>query len=393
MEICRQVVEPVAQTIVPDIVETQIDEMQAGRPFVPGQRLPTPSQAAFVAQPLRQLFAHEFDIGAGIIVNRHRGRRRQYVDQPRRRRYPIESERPFPSGVHHDDHQMPRSLAIFPAAAGVAIGTGSGAVDPLVDAPFGRIIDEAVDHGPQPEVVGHAAVGQMNVGTPLAPGPRFRVAHLGQVTLLVEIALIAGGIVFPVAGREGEPAGPAVAAAVRMIAQGQRRKGTGKRRGGRHGTSDRDPRQIRAERVETGLDEAERHPERDIRGIEDDVRPAGGLQIGKGASLEQGVVVEIHGQFGTPVFRIDETQCMLWPEHGIDEFRLQIAIQHPLREVPEQPVAKQAIVGGRETAARNRGDDIHLVQQAGVPSLPRQGHLPKGFHHAMGKGRCPGTAA
>ena len=75
------------------------------------------------------------------------------------------------------------------------------------------------------------------------------------------------------------------------------------------------------------------------------------------------------------------------------ERMLDVAVEKTLAEVAEDSPTIEAVVGGGVTAAGDRTDDIHLVEQRTRPTADEDGGVAQLLQHAVGKGRRAHAAA
>jgi hypothetical protein len=81
------------------------------------------------------------------------------------------------------------------------------------------------------------------------------------------------------------------------------------------------------------------------------------------------------------------------PQQLEEEAPLDVLAQEAVLEVLEDPVAVEPVVGGGEAAARHRGDDVHLVEQALAPPVDHHLGVAELLEDAVREGRSAGPAA
>ena len=153
--------------------------------------------------------------------------------------------------------------------------------------------------------------------------------------------------------------------------------------------------QVGAEQVELPLIEFESREAGHVGRMNEDHRPPPlRHQIAERVTVEQGFIQEF-GKHVSPAEkgRPEPEPVGRRPENPRTQLALPVLPEKAVFEVVENPVAVEGIVGRREAAARKRIDDVQLIDQPLVDSVPPD-RRPRQFpQHAVGERRGPRAAA
>jgi hypothetical protein len=139
-----------------------------------------------------------------------------------------------------------------------------------------------------------------------------------------------------------------------MVLERDRREENREAVGGRDRASDREGAQIGTDQVELVLNERKHRAKIHIRGIDRDQRTAELDQIGIGRAMEHEVVIDLLHLVVRPIEGVEPPLPVPRQQiHAVDA-ALEIDVQEILLEIGEDPVAIEAVIGGRKAAARDR---------------------------------------
>ena len=131
----------------------------------------------------------------------------------------------------------------------------------------------------------------------------------------------------------------------------------------------------------------------EVRRVDNDQRPVLALHVREGRSMKDFFLIVLNRILGTP----GPLEPVKGVEQTSDQVTLYITPQKDFLEIIKCIVPMQTVIGGRETAARNRTDEVDLIQHAlsataSVATANVDFRIAQLQHHAIGQCGSPRAA-